>query len=170
MVMLVINIPKWWFVVAGVPLIISLLFTIFLTYIGVACVPCVVATAICREILVSALREWMAERAMRSAVKVGYLGKLKTAAQMTSIVTLLFTTVGAPPGAGGLVSLGQTLCTMDTLDSCSPHFTAGVFLFIASVVLSILSAGQYLSAAWPALTAVDGDSFSNIAVVNKTMS
>jgi phosphatidylglycerophosphate synthase len=105
--------------------------------------PCEVVTAICREILVSALREWMAERAMRSAVKVGYPGKLKTAAQITSIVTLLFTTVGAP-GAGGLVSLGQRLCTMDTLDSlcamdtldsCSPHFTTGVFLFIASIVL-----------------------------------
>ena len=45
---------------------------------------------ICREIVVSALREWMAELGARSIVKVSNIGKYKTAAQMISITLLLF--------------------------------------------------------------------------------
>lgn len=106
----------------------------------------------------SALREWMAERDMRSSVKVGYLGKLKTATQMVSIVTLLFTTVGSTAKTSdGLILISQEnkLCTLDTLNSCSLLFTSGAMLFMTSVILSILSAGQYLVAAWPALTSFE---------------
>lgn len=42
-----------------------------------------------REILISALREWMAEIGKRSSVAVSYIGKLKTTAQMVSITLLL---------------------------------------------------------------------------------
>lgn len=44
---------------------------------------------ICREIVISALREWMAELGKRSNVKVSHLGKVKTAMQMLSIIVLL---------------------------------------------------------------------------------
>ena len=44
---------------------------------------------VCREILISALREWMAELGKRSVVKVGYAGKVKTAAQMASLFIFL---------------------------------------------------------------------------------
>lgn len=44
---------------------------------------------ICREILVSALREWMAEIGQRSVVKVGIWGKVKTAAQMAALFIFL---------------------------------------------------------------------------------
>lgn len=44
---------------------------------------------ICREIVVSALREWMAELGKRSKVAVSSLGKWKTAAQMLALLILL---------------------------------------------------------------------------------
>ncbi|MFO1309309.1 MAG: CDP-diacylglycerol--glycerol-3-phosphate 3-phosphatidyltransferase [Burkholderiales bacterium] len=42
-----------------------------------------------REIAISALREWMAELGAGKSVAVAFLGKLKTAAQMTAIIALL---------------------------------------------------------------------------------
>ena len=49
-----------------------------------------VAIIIGREIVVSALREWMSELGERGAVAVGRLGKSKTAFQMTAISVLLY--------------------------------------------------------------------------------
>lgn len=42
-----------------------------------------------REIVISALREWMAELGKRASVAVSYLGKIKTTAQMVAIIVLL---------------------------------------------------------------------------------
>jgi CDP-diacylglycerol--glycerol-3-phosphate 3-phosphatidyltransferase len=42
-----------------------------------------------REIVVSALREWMAELGERTSVAVSYIGKVKTALQMIAITGLL---------------------------------------------------------------------------------
>ncbi|MFE8069828.1 CDP-diacylglycerol--glycerol-3-phosphate 3-phosphatidyltransferase [Marinobacteraceae bacterium S3BR75-40.1] len=42
-----------------------------------------------REIVISALREWMAEAGRRASVAVSFLGKIKTTAQMLAIVLLL---------------------------------------------------------------------------------
>ena len=42
-----------------------------------------------REITISALREWMAEVGAGKSVAVAFVGKLKTAAQMTAIIALL---------------------------------------------------------------------------------
>jgi CDP-diacylglycerol--glycerol-3-phosphate 3-phosphatidyltransferase len=56
---------------------VSLLFTL------AACV------IIGREIVVSALREWMAELGERTSVAVSYVGKVKTALQMIAITGLL---------------------------------------------------------------------------------
>ena len=42
-----------------------------------------------REIVISALREWMAELGKRTSVAVSYVGKVKTAFQMIAIVGLL---------------------------------------------------------------------------------
>jgi CDP-diacylglycerol--glycerol-3-phosphate 3-phosphatidyltransferase len=44
---------------------------------------------ISREIVISALREWMAELGERASVAVSYVGKVKTAFQMVAIVGLL---------------------------------------------------------------------------------
>jgi CDP-diacylglycerol---glycerol-3-phosphate 3-phosphatidyltransferase len=42
-----------------------------------------------REIVISALREWMAELGERTSVAVSYIGKIKTAFQMVAITGLL---------------------------------------------------------------------------------
>lgn len=44
---------------------------------------------ISREILISALREWMAGKGKRSIVAVAYVGKLKTTVQMIAMIALL---------------------------------------------------------------------------------
>lgn len=48
------------------------------------------ATMIAREIIISALREWMAEIGKRSQVAVSWIGKVKTTAQMLALIGLLW--------------------------------------------------------------------------------
>jgi CDP-diacylglycerol--glycerol-3-phosphate 3-phosphatidyltransferase len=50
-----------------------------------------------REIVVSALREWMAELGQRTSVAVSYIGKVKTAFQMLAITGLLAINPAADP-------------------------------------------------------------------------
>lgn len=83
---------------------------------------------ICREILISALREWMALSGKSATVKVSTLGKFKTATQMVSIAMLL-----ATPFA------------------LSPLARIGALLLMVSAVLTVASAAQYVSAAVAAL-------------------
>lgn len=70
-----------------------------------------------REVVVSALREWMAERAQRDEVAVSMVGKVKTWVQMTAIVFLLLAgkTLGALAIIGYLglyISAGLALWSM----------------------------------------------------------
>jgi len=80
-----------------------------------------------REITVSALREWMAEVGERNAVKVSFVGKLKTAFQMLSIGCLIF--------HNPLFGL--------------PIFEIGMVLLYVASALTISSMWSYLKAAWP---------------------
>ncbi|MCK7543135.1 CDP-diacylglycerol--glycerol-3-phosphate 3-phosphatidyltransferase [Marinobacter bryozoorum] len=80
-----------------------------------------------REIVISALREWMAEVGSRASVAVSYIGKIKTTAQMVSIIMLL----AVPPGVV-VAWLGTGL------------------LYLAAV-LTLWSMVLYLQAAWPDL-------------------
>lgn len=80
-----------------------------------------------REIVISALREWMAEVGSRASVAVSYIGKIKTTAQMVAIIMLL----AFPPGVIGAL-LGTAL------------------LYIAAA-LTLWSMSLYLKAAWPDL-------------------
>lgn len=43
-----------------------------------------------RELVISALREWMAESGNRSKVAVAFMGKLKTTAQIIALICLLY--------------------------------------------------------------------------------
>lgn len=85
---------------------------------------------VCREILISALREWMAEIGNRKKVAVSWIGKVKTSAQMLAILLLL-----ANPAdiSRGMVKLGF------------------LSLYIA-VALTLWSMMEYLVAAWPDLS------------------
>lgn len=82
-----------------------------------------------REIVVSALREWMAELGARAHVAVSNLGKWKTAAQMVALIILL----GNPPQLTVWVGLGYVL-------------------LIVAAALTLWSMLQYLLAAWPHLS------------------
>ncbi|MCK5917379.1 MAG: CDP-diacylglycerol--glycerol-3-phosphate 3-phosphatidyltransferase [Cocleimonas sp.] len=60
-----------------------------------------------REIVISALREWMAESGQRSKVAVANLGKIKTVAQIFALIFLLYNQplFGFPIRETGLVLL-----------------------------------------------------------------
>ena len=82
-----------------------------------------------REIMISALREWMAEMNSSVTVAVSYLGKIKTSLQMIAIAVLL----ALPPNSdSGLIFAGYTL------------------LYVAAL-MTLWSMSVYLQAAWPTL-------------------
>ncbi len=91
------------------------------------------AIIVAREIIVSALREWMAEVGKRASVAVSSLGKIKTAVQMVALLVLLYCDSG----------------TNTTL-----VFTGYVLLYI-SAVLTIWSMLIYLKAAWVQLASIE---------------
>lgn len=82
-----------------------------------------------REIVVSALREWMAELGARAKVAVSGIGKWKTAAQMVALVILL----ANPPVMTLWVGMGYAL-------------------LLVAAALTLWSMVMYLAAAWPHLS------------------
>ncbi len=70
------------------------------------------AVIIGREIVISALREWMAELGERASVSVSYIGKVKTTLQMVSILLLLaFVPYSVLSWAGVVALYGASLLT-----------------------------------------------------------
>ena len=86
------------------------------------------AVIIGREIVISALREWMAELGARAQVAVSNMGKWKTAAQMLALIILL----ANPSGFSFWVVVGYAL-------------------LLVAAGLTLWSMVQYLRAAWPHL-------------------
>ena len=82
-----------------------------------------------REIVISALREWMAELGRRASVTVSYVGKVKTALQMLALILLL----AFHPGPTVLGVLG-------------------VILLYLAAILTIWSMVIYFMIAWRVLT------------------
>jgi len=83
-----------------------------------------------REILISALREWMASRGHRDAVAVAFSGKLKTTFQMIAIVILLLVSEITPEWmfwlGFGMIYIAAVL----SLWSAMHYFkAAGAYLF-----------------------------------------
>ncbi len=83
-----------------------------------------------REIIISALREWMAELGEKASVAVSYLAKIKTTVQIVAITVML---------AVGVGDYGGTL-----------YFSGYALLYIAAF-LTLWSMLIYLKAAMPAL-------------------
>ncbi|MCG6656275.1 CDP-diacylglycerol--glycerol-3-phosphate 3-phosphatidyltransferase [Halomonas campisalis] len=81
-----------------------------------------------REIVISALREWMAEMGKRGSVAVSWLGKVKTTLQMVAILLLLAFAPGTPLAMVGVATL-----------------------YVAAI-LTFWSMALYLRAAWPHLS------------------
>lgn len=87
------------------------------------------ALMVAREVLVSALREWMAEQRQRDAVAVGKLGKVKTTVQMLALIVLLTTNLEGP----------------------AMIWMAGFALINIAALLTVWSMVIYLRSAWPVL-------------------
>ncbi len=88
-----------------------------------------------REIVISALREWMAEMGQRTSVAVSYVGKVKTTLQMIAIAVLL------------LVNPVKY-----------PYFDYfGIFLLYIAAILTLWSMCIYLIAAWPELKGANSE-------------
>lgn len=81
-----------------------------------------------REIVISALREWMAEIGNRASITVSYIGKVKTTVQMLALI-LLITVTPAQSWWGVL----------------------GFVMLYAAAILTIWSMVIYLTIAWPEL-------------------
>lgn len=90
-----------------------------------------IATAIIitRELLISALREWMALRELRNTVAVMFSGKLKTTLQMIAIIILLIA------------------------DSSQPEWVwfSGYLLLNLAALISVWSMLRYFRNAWSVL-------------------
>jgi len=85
---------------------------------------------ICREIVISALREWMAELGKRASVAVSAIGKVKTTLQIIAIIMLL---------------------TFN--EAVYPLFNkVGYVTLYLAALLTLWSMIVYLKAAWPALS------------------
>ena len=89
------------------------------------------AVIIGREIAISALREWMAGIGQRTTVAVSRMGKLKTILQMVGLTMLLY--------RSDLIGL--------------PIYQMGLWLTVVAAILTLISMGLYLRAAWPHLSA-----------------
>lgn len=89
------------------------------------------AVIVSREIVVSALREWMAEVGNRTSVAVSFLGKIKTAVQMIALILLL----AYKPGE--FLWFGK----------------AGYILLYIAAILTLWSMLIYLKAVWRELRA-----------------
>jgi len=85
------------------------------------------AIIVSREIIVSALREWMAEIGKRTSVAVSNLGKIKTAIQMLALIVLLY---------------------CDATTNALIVIMGYVLLYVAAV-LTIWSMMIYIKTAWP---------------------
>jgi len=90
--------------------------------------PSVVIVA--REISISALREWMAQLGASTTVKVSFVGKTKTVAQMLALGFMIF--------SEPLLGL--------------PIFQIGLAIYYLAAILTIVSMIIYLRAAWPIIT------------------
>jgi CDP-diacylglycerol--glycerol-3-phosphate 3-phosphatidyltransferase len=80
-----------------------------------------------REVVISALREWMAELGQSAEVAVSYIGKVKTLLQMSSITMVMGFSEDHWMGILGMIGL------------------------YAAAILTVWSMMQYLRAAWPQL-------------------
>lgn len=88
------------------------------------------AVIVAREIIVSALREWMAEVGKRKSIAVSTLAKLKTTVQMFALIVLLY---------------------CDSTTNATIVFAGYILLYVAAF-LTIWSMLIYLKAAWTQLT------------------
>ena len=111
-------------------LIVSVALILIVAEVGKAYIAIPAAVIIGREIVISALREWMAEIGKQTSVAVGRVAKIKTTLQMFAVGSLL---LHCPIFGNKFLILG-------------------VILLYLAVGLTLWSMYMYLKTAWPDLT------------------
>ncbi len=111
-------------------LLVAVTLVVLVSQVQVALLFIPAAIIVCREIVISALREWMAELGKRTQVAVNQIAKIKTAFQMTAVAILLGFTQGMYPLLLWL----------------------GIVLLYVAALLTVWTMLIYLKAAWPDLT------------------
>ncbi len=98
-------------------------------------IPALVIVA--REVIISALREWMASLGKRANVAVNDMGKAKTLLQMFAITGVIGI---EPAGSGAFIA-------------SDGWYVAALAFLVAAALLTFWSMVAYLRAAWPELSA-----------------
>lgn len=128
-------------------------------YGGIVAIPASIIMA--REVGVSALREWMAQKGKRDSVKVGMQGKVKAALTMVSITLLLL----VPEGVGleslswakslgvlGVGGAGTGIAEGAAANAGLPWMLGpSLLMLFASAVITVTSGSVYFKAALPVL-------------------
>lgn len=110
-------------------LIISVALILVVAEIGKAYIAIPAAIIVGREIVISALREWMAEIGKNASVAVSYVAKIKTTLQMFAVGSLLLHC----PAYG------------------NKFLIIGIILLYFAVGLTLWSMYMYIKTAWPDL-------------------
>lgn len=111
-------------------LMVSVALVLVVGEVHTAFLPIAAAIIVGRELIVSALREWMAEIGKRASVAVNVIGKIKTTCQMIALIILLL----YKP------TLGYWIAVLGSL-----------LLYVAAA-LTLYSMIMYLKASWSDLT------------------
>eukprot|EP00986_Skeletonema_menzelii_P002694 scaffold747_cov145-Skeletonema_menzelii.AAC.20 len=126
-------------------------------YGGIVAIPAAIIMA--REVGVSALREWMAQRGARDSVKVGMQGKIKAALTMVSITLMLL----VPEGVGlesvswtkhlGILGVGGAGSVVEGVvnDGLAWMLGPSLLMLFASAFVTVTSGSVYFRAAAPVL-------------------
>jgi CDP-diacylglycerol---glycerol-3-phosphate 3-phosphatidyltransferase len=111
-------------------LIVAIALVLIVAEIGRAYIAIPAAVIISREIIVSALREWMAEIGKNTSVAVSYIAKIKTTLQMFAVMVLL----------------------LHCPEFGNKFLLCGVVLLYLAFGMTLWSMYMYIKVAWPDLT------------------
>jgi CDP-diacylglycerol--glycerol-3-phosphate 3-phosphatidyltransferase len=130
-------------------------------YGGIVAIPACIIMA--RELGVSALREWMAQRGLRDTVKVGMQGKVKAALTMISLTLLLLVPEGVglesvswtkylgSLGVGGGGAVGKVMDGSIVHSGVAWMLGPSLLMLFLSAIITVTSGSVYFKAALPVL-------------------
>lgn len=111
-------------------LLVAVALVIMVGYMGNAYLAVPAAVIVGREVVISGLREWMAEIGKRTSMAVNWIAKIKTAMQMIALIMLLL----YKPELSIYIKV------------------MGAILLYLAAILTLWSMVMYLKIAWPDLT------------------
>lgn len=131
-------------------------------YGGIVSIPASIIMA--RELGVSALREWMAQKGLRDSVKVGMQGKVKAALTMVSLSLMLLVPegvnlesvswtkyLGSLGVGGGGIAVGKVMDGSIVHSGLAWMLGPSLLMLFLSAVITVTSGSVYFKAALPVL-------------------